>query len=101
MLRDRRDLPVTADNAAAVSRRDDAVAAFAGHQAATGALLEEALAADDEFLLAHCLRGFAAKLLARQELEEVALTAEHWARVAARRRGATPRETQYIAALSS
>jgi hypothetical protein len=101
MLSDRRGLPVTADNKAAVSRLDDAIAAFAGHQAATGSLLEAALAADGDFLLAHCLRGFCAKLLARQELDEIALTAEHWARLAARRRGATAREMQYIAALSA
>ena len=101
MLRDRRGLTVTADSSAAVCRLDRTIAAFAGHRAASGALLAETLACDPDLLLAHCLRGFAAKLLARAEFDRDAEAALALAQVALRRRGATPRETRYIAALDA
>jgi tetratricopeptide (TPR) repeat protein len=101
MLRDRRGLTVTAHSPAAVACLDATIAAFAGHRTATAALLAETLACDPDFLLAHCLRGFAAKLLARQELDRDAEAALALAQVALRRRGATAREAGYIAALDA
>jgi tetratricopeptide (TPR) repeat protein len=101
MLRDRRGLSVTANSAASVARLDEAIAAFAGHRTATAALLADTLAGDPDFLLAHCLRGFALKLLARQELDSEADTELALAQLALRRRGGTARETGYIAALDA
>jgi tetratricopeptide (TPR) repeat protein len=101
MPRDRRGLTVTANSAAAVAALDATIAAFAGHRAATPALLNEALAADPDLLLGHCLRGFALKLLARNELDNDAETALSFAKTSSRRRGATRRETGYIAALDA
>jgi tetratricopeptide (TPR) repeat protein len=101
MLRDRRGLTVTANSPAAAALLDATVAAFAGHRAETGALLARTLAADPDLLLAHCLRGFSLKLLARRELDHDAEAALALARVALRRSGATPREARYIAALDA
>lgn len=92
---------MTAASPAAVQLFDATVDAFLGHRADCGALLAQTLAADADFLLAHCLRGFAGKLLARQEFNDDAMLSLSAARVTARTRGATARELAYIAALQA
>src|SRR6266853_315418 len=98
---DRRGLAVTATSREAALHFDAAVDALLGHRADCAMRLAEALAADPDFLLAHCLKGFACKFLARRELDNEAGDALIAARASARSRGATVRETAYIAALKA
>ncbi len=99
--RDRRGLAVTVANQTAVDRFDNAVDAVLGHRADSGERIADALAADPGFLLAHCLKGFAAKLTARQEFAADAASSLAEARAAARSRGMTKREEAYVDALSA
>src|SRR6266853_1484606 len=69
---DRRGLAVTATSREAALHFDAAVDALLGHRADCAMRLAEALAADPDFLLAHCLKGFACKFLARRELDNEA-----------------------------
>jgi len=96
---DRRGLAVTATSREAALHFDAAVDAFLGHRADCAARLADALGADPGFLMAHCLKGFACKLLARQEFDTAAGEALLAARASSRSRGATARENAYIAAL--
>ncbi len=98
---DRRGLAITVASATAARLFDVTVDSFLGHRADCGAKLAETLAADPEFLLALCLRGFAAKLLARRELDDDARQSLSTARASARARGATSRELAYVAALQA
>jgi tetratricopeptide (TPR) repeat protein len=98
---DRRGLSVTAAGKEAVARLDGAIDAFVGHRADCAARIADALLADPEFLLAHCLQGFAIKLMARQEFAASAAASLDHSRDAARARGATPREAALIEALAS
>src|SRR5260221_10960663 len=98
---DRRGLAIPVASATAARLSDAPVDSFPGHRADCGAKLAEPLAADPEFLLALCLRGFAAKLLARRELDDDARQSLSTARASARARGATSRELAYVAALQA
>jgi hypothetical protein len=94
-------LAVTAAGKAAVERLDDAVDAFLGHRADCADHIADALRADPQLLLAHCLQGFALKLMARQEFAGPAANCLVHAREAARAHGATPREIAMTEALAS
>jgi tetratricopeptide (TPR) repeat protein len=98
---DPRGLAVTATNKEAAACFDDAVDAFVGHRADCAARIADALRADPEFLLAHCLQGFTLKLMARQEFAAPAAASLAHARESARAWGATPRETAITEALAS
>jgi tetratricopeptide (TPR) repeat protein len=98
---DRRGLAVTAASEAAVARLDAAVDAFVGHRADCATRITDALHADPQLPIAHCLQGFALKLLARQEFAPPAAASLSQAREAARAQDATPRETAMIDALES
>jgi len=98
---DRRGLAVTVANQPALDRFDNAVDAVLGHRADCSERIADALAADPGFLLAHCLKGFAAKLTARQEFAADAAAFLADARAAARSRGVTRREETYVDALAA
>src|SRR5260221_90017 len=98
---DPRGLAVTATNKEAAACFDDAVDAFVGHRADCAGRIADALRADPEFLLAHCLQGFTLKLMARQEFAAPAAASLAHARESARAWGATPRETAMTEALAS
>lgn len=98
---DRHGLAVTAASKAAAKRFDDAVDAFLGHRADCAARIADILRADPQCPMAHCLQGFAFKLLARQEFAGPAAACLADAREAARTHGVTPREIAMIEALAS
>lgn len=76
-------------NAAAVAAFERAVAAVAAHRPLAGAALDEAIGHDPAFVAAHALKGFAALMLGRAELQAPAADAAAAARQALRD-GASP-----------
>jgi tetratricopeptide (TPR) repeat protein len=101
MREDRRGLALTVASEAAAHQFDCAVDAVLGHRADCASLIADALRADPGFLLAHCLKGFACLIAARQELLTDAVTSLASARDAERSRDATPREMAYVDALAA
>src|SRR5436190_17410927 len=93
---DRGGLEVTAASKDAAACFDGAVDAFLGHRADCAARIADALLADARLPLAHCLQGFALKLLAREEFAIPAGASLAHARTAARACGVTPREAAMI-----
>ena len=97
MLRDSHGLEVTAASAEAVQAFDHAVMGYVGYRADTAQRLDVALAADPEFTLAHCLKGYMAMLAYKQaavpRAEAAAADAERLTV------NATQRERAHVAAL--
>lgn len=97
MLRDAHGLDVTAASAAAVQAFDHALMGYIGYRADTPQRLAAMFAADPEFGLAHCLKGYFAMLSYKQAAlpmaEEAAANA---VRLSER---ATSRERAHVAAL--
>jgi tetratricopeptide (TPR) repeat protein len=58
MLRDERNLPVSTDSPVAVARLDRAVEHYLKFHADTGSLVNDALAADPDFVLAQTFKGY-------------------------------------------
>lgn len=100
-LHDRRGIAVTTSEPAAVAALDEAVLGLAAHRAATQAHLEAALAADPGLVPAHCLLGFAARLLGRRDCWPAAAEAAQRARASITERGATAREEQLTRSLEA
>jgi hypothetical protein len=98
---DARGLPVTAASADAVRLLDEAIDAYAGARADTRARLGAALAADDDFTLAHCLDGYFRMLSSKREGTEQARGAVMRAREAASRQRPSPRELRHVDALDA
>jgi len=101
MHRDRRGLSLTVASQVAVDSFDDTVDAVLGHRSDCASGIAASLLADPEFLLAHCLNGFACLIAARQEFMTDAAASLASARNSAQSRGATPREAAYIDALAA
>jgi len=96
---DSRGVPTTAASANAVALLDDAILGLVSHRADTPSRLARALETDPQLVVAHCLRGFAAKLLARRDLVTTAQDAHTEAQCSTETRGASERERLLLAAL--
>jgi len=100
MPRDARGLEITAD-ATAAAHYDATIAAYLGFRTDVGDRLKETLAADPEFPLALCTRGYFMLLFAARGLVERARQSLDAAAKAADARKATARERGHIAALKA
>jgi tetratricopeptide (TPR) repeat protein len=99
MIRDQRGLPLSTDSAEAASLFDSAVAHYLKFHADTMALVGRMLAADPQFVLGHCFKGYL--LLSASN---PAFQAEIAATLAAAEAGApaaTERERQHVAAFAA
>ena len=96
---DARGLVCSSRSANAVAHFDATIGEYLGFGRATGEHLKAALAADPDFVLAHCLRGYFFLLFARRPLQTKSRAALAAAEEAARRFGATEREQLHLAAL--
>ena len=101
MYTDQHGLPLTAANEGAIRHFDETVSAYLAFSRDTGDHLKQALAADPELAMGHCLRGYFFKLFCLRPLEEKAKECHAKAEAAARAAGATEREFAHIAALGT
>lgn len=101
MYHDERGLACTTDSLEAVRLFDQAVRAYLGFRRDTGNHLKAVLAADPDFALAHCLRGYFFMLFARRPLAGKARQCLATAEEATTRRGASERERRHFAALDA
>jgi tetratricopeptide (TPR) repeat protein len=99
MHQDIHGLPISTASQAAAAAFDHAVLGYLKYRADMAARLAAVLAADGEFGLAHCLKGYLALLSYKQANTPVAVEAAQ----AARRlgAGATARERAHVAALEA
>jgi hypothetical protein len=99
MHQDIHGLPISTASAQAASAFDRTVLGYLKYRADVAARLAEVFAADGEFALAHCLKGYFAMLSYKQANVPMAIEAAQ----TARRLGAkaTPREQAHMAALES
>ena len=100
-LQDARGQDISAAGGAAVARYDAAIAGYLAFRADTGARLKQALAADPDFPLALCTRGYFFKLFATTKLDGRARASLDKSKAAADTHGATERERAHIAALDT
>ncbi len=99
MRTDAQGLALTTASDAAASAFRDAVEGLTKYRISTGPSVEQTLAADAGFALAHCLKGYLAMLSssrANLPVAAAALTAAH-----AAAKHATPRERGHVAALAA
>lgn len=96
---DARGLPLTAANEAAVQHFDEVIAEFLRFGRETGTYLKQALAADPEFLMGHCIKGYFFQLFCNPVLGTKAKRSLDTASSSMSGRGATPRERQHVQAL--
>ena len=101
LVNDVRGNPVTASGPLPVTLLDNAVEAYLGFGKDTGDRLKAALTAEPDFVLAHCLRGYFMMLFGQRAMVSRAQRSLEAAQAAARRTGATPRETAHVAALAA
>lgn len=99
MRHDSHGLTISTDSAEAAIAFDHAVAGYVTYRADTGQRLAPMLAADPDFALAHCLKGYLMMLSYKQESVPFAVQALADARE--RSDGVTMRETAHIAALAA
>jgi tetratricopeptide (TPR) repeat protein len=99
--RDARGLAITAATADAAQRFDAMIEAYMGFRSDVGDLLKKTLAADPEFPLALCARGYFMLLFAVRGLVARARQAHAQAFAAAAKTGATERERRHLAALEA
>jgi tetratricopeptide (TPR) repeat protein len=99
MQHDMHGLPISTASADAAAAFDHAVLGYMKFRADMAARLGALLAADPEFGLAHCLKGYAAMLSYKQGNVPVAVAAAEAARRLAA--SATPRERAHVAALDA
>lgn len=97
---DCRGLAVTAADQEAVDRFDAVTTGFLAHAKATPAALCACLEADEDLTIAHAARGLFCVLLGQKRFLAPARDALASARASAQARGATDRETVFIAALA-
>lgn len=99
MLKDRRGLDVSSDNAQAVAAFDDMVDGYVTFHVDTARRLADSLKADPEFFLGHALKGGMALLsLNAKNLDRAKASLETAASLAAT---ATPRERRHLEALGA
>ena len=98
---DVRGLAVTATSADAVRLLDAAIDAYAGARTDTRARLDAAIAAEDDFTLAHAVDGYLRMLSSKREGREQARRAVARAREAAIRRPPSRREQRHVDALDA
>lgn len=94
---DVRGLPITVANSAALSAYEDAVVGYLAHKRDTMDRLDEALEADPDFILAHCLKAYLLKMSFDPVYTPDARTALAAAEAASD--DATVRERQHLAAV--
>jgi hypothetical protein len=99
MRTDAQGLALTTDSDAAAAAFRDAVEGLAKYRLETGAKADQALAADPEFALGHCLKGYLAMLFGNRALLPRAAAAHAAGTERAAR--ATPRERGHLAALAA
>ncbi len=80
---------------------DEAITSYLGFRRDTGEHLDRALAADPDFAMGHCARGYFLKLFADRALDPSIDAAVSAAEGSAGERGATGRERDHIAALTA
>jgi tetratricopeptide (TPR) repeat protein len=99
MHHDMHGLPISTASAEAAAAFDHAILGYMKFRADMAARLDALLAADPEFGLAHCLKGYAAMLSYNQANVPVAIAAAGTARLMIA--NATPREQAHVAALDA
>ncbi|UCH72615.1 MAG: tetratricopeptide repeat protein [Rhodospirillales bacterium] len=98
---DQRGVSYTTSGAEAMRHFDAAITAYLGFEREAGAHLERAVAADPDFAMGHCARGYFLKLFADRAQDTGTAEAIAAARKSVKERGATRRERNHIAALSA
>jgi tetratricopeptide (TPR) repeat protein len=101
MITDQHGLETTAANDLAVSHFDRVISEYLALGRDTGTHLKAAFAADPDFLMAHCTRGYFFLLFANRAVEAKAKQALEGARKSLSERGATARERMHVAALDA
>src|SRR5881394_2919827 len=101
MQQDIRGLAVTAATAQAAAQFDAVIDSYMGFRTDVGDLLKRTLAADPEFPLALCARGYFMLLFAARGLVARARQTHAAAVAAAAKTGATDRERGHLAALEA
>lgn len=99
MHHDMHGLPISAASPEAAAAFDRTIAGYLKYRADLAARLAEVFAADGEFALAHCLKGYFAMLSYKQANVAVAKEAAQAARRSSA--NATPRERAHVAALDA
>src|SRR5689334_12715210 len=99
MHRDIHGLPISTTSPHAAAAFDRTVLGYLKYRADLAARLGEVLAADGDFALAHCLKGYFAMLSYKQANVPVAVAAAKEARRLSA--SATPREQAHVAALDA
>ena len=98
---DQHGVPLTAANQDAVRHFDRLITAYMGFSRDVGDHLKAALAADPDFVMAHCLRGCFFQLFCNPALDGRADKSLAAAEAAANKVGASRRERAHIAALGA
>ncbi len=101
MYRDQRGITYTAASQEAVDHFDATITEYVHFGTETGARLKETLAADPEFPMAHCLRGYFMQLFCIPALTEKAKQSLTKARDAGASLGISERERHHIEALGA
>ncbi len=96
---DQSGIAVTTSDAAALTPLNQAIEAVLAHRANTATLLNQTLGIDPDCALAHLIVGFAQKILAQSERDELARAAFARAECSINERGGTAREVHLLAAL--
>ena len=96
---DNRGLPISTASAAAAAAYDHLVTGYLTYRADTPVRLDALLAADPDFALAHCMKGYFAMLGFKQAAVPVAVQEARTAQALAA--GATARERSHVAALAA
>lgn len=99
MRPDAHGLPLATDSDDAAAAFDQAIDSVAKYRIDAGQLVDRALAADPDFALGHCLKGYLALLLCKQASLPSAATAHRAGQALAGR--ATPRERGHLTALAA
>ena len=99
MRHDSHGLAISTDSAEAAAAFDHAVAGYVTYRADTGQRVAPMLAADPDFALAHCLKGYLMMLSYKRA--NVPLAVQALADARAHASGATAREAAHIAALAA
>ena len=99
MHRDMHGLPISTDSADAAAAFDRTILGYLKYRADVAGRLGALLAADGEFGLAHCLKGYFAMLSYKQANVPAAIEAAREARRFTA--GATSREKSHVAALDA
>jgi tetratricopeptide (TPR) repeat protein len=99
MKRDARDLPVSTDSSESVTLFDRAVEHYLKYHIDAMALVNGSLAADPDFVMGHCIKGYL--MLAGASPAHRPLIARELAAAQSAEPSATPRERRHVAALAA